>query len=52
MIYEEILLYHYPNFAENYKKKIETGKSVIDHIIKKNETNQLFDDEDSMEDNF
>ena len=34
MLYEEILLYHFPEFKENYTKKLAKKESVISHIIK------------------
>lgn len=33
MIYEEILLYHFPEFQKQYAKKVEKGSSVLNHII-------------------
>ena len=33
MIYEEILLYHYPEYAEEYEKKKINKLSLIDHIL-------------------
>lgn len=33
MIYEEILLYHYPEVKKEYYKKKKEGKSLIDHIL-------------------
>jgi mitogen-activated protein kinase 1/3 len=33
MVYEEILLYHYPDFHTKYMKRIKENNSVIDHIL-------------------
>jgi mitogen-activated protein kinase 1/3 len=33
MVYEEILLYHFPDFKKDYYKKIRMGQSIIKHII-------------------
>lgn len=33
MIYEEILLYHFPKFAEEYNRKKKMGESLISHIL-------------------
>jgi len=33
LIYEEILLYHYPSFRENYSNKLSSGKSLISHVV-------------------
>ncbi|CAD8098892.1 unnamed protein product [Paramecium primaurelia] len=34
MIYEEILLYHYPDFKKSYEEKIANNQSIISHIMK------------------
>ena len=34
MIYEEILLYHYPDFKKLYEEKITNNQSVISNILK------------------
>lgn len=34
MIYEEILLYHFPEFNKQYYEKVEKNQSVIAHILK------------------
>ena len=34
MIYEEILLYHFPEFRAKYDDNIKNSKSVIQHILK------------------
>ena len=34
LIYEEILLYHYPEFQTDYEKKKKNNQSVISHILK------------------
>jgi serine/threonine protein kinase len=34
LLYEEILLYHYPEFKQSYEKKIKTGENLISHILK------------------
>jgi len=33
MIYEEILLYHYKDFKENYEKNKAAKRNLIQHII-------------------
>lgn len=33
MVYEEILLYHFPDFKKEYEKKIAGNESVIRHIL-------------------
>lgn len=33
MIYEEILLYHYPDFVEEYEIKKSNNKLSIEHIL-------------------
>jgi len=33
MIYEEILLYHYPAFVEEYENKKKNKTSLIEHIL-------------------
>jgi len=33
MIYEEILLYHFKDFKENYEKNKVAKKNLIEHII-------------------
>ncbi|CAD8100327.1 unnamed protein product [Paramecium primaurelia] len=34
MIYEEILLYNYPEFKKQYEEKIANNQSVVSHLIK------------------
>lgn len=34
ILYEEILLYHFPMFKKEYEKKKGQKKSLIDHIVK------------------
>ena len=33
MLYEEILLYNFPSFAEEYEMKKKNKKSLIEHIL-------------------
>ena len=33
IIYEEILLYHFPEFRKEYESKIQNGESVYKEII-------------------
>lgn len=33
MIYEEVLLYHFPEFKTNYLKKLESGEGICNHIL-------------------
>ena len=33
MIYEEILLYHFPNFLTDYEDKKKKGISICTHIV-------------------
>ena len=33
MIYEEILLYHFPEFRAEYESKIKKGQSVYNFIL-------------------
>jgi len=33
LIYEEILLYHFPDFKSDYEKKIKTGDSVCKDVL-------------------
>ncbi|CAD8189223.1 unnamed protein product [Paramecium octaurelia] len=33
MVYEEILLYHFPDFRKEYERKIAENESVIKHIL-------------------
>ena len=42
MIYEEILLYHYPEVKTEYFKKKKDGKSLIDHILAAETRNIVF----------
>ena len=35
MIYEEILLYHFPAFREQYINRVNNGLSVISHILER-----------------
>ena len=34
MIYEEILLYHFPDFKKDYIAKVEKGESITQHVLK------------------
>lgn len=34
MIYEEILLYHHPDFKKDYLSKMSKGESITQHILK------------------
>lgn len=36
MIYEEILLYHFPHINKEYMDKLAKNESVISHILKGN----------------
>jgi len=50
MIYEEVLLYHYPIFNKNYKNKINDGESICQHIIENDNKNKKYDQlDDSVE---
>lgn len=40
MIFEEILLYHYPEFKKNYEELINSGKGIVSHI--ENNANKEF----------
>ena len=33
MIYEEILLYHIPEFKKDYLAKVQKGESITQHIL-------------------
>jgi hypothetical protein len=33
LVYEEILLFHYPNFRKSYYDKLAKGESVCSHIV-------------------
>ena len=33
-IYEEILIYHFKDFQEEYERKKRSGESLISHIVK------------------
>lgn len=33
MIYEEILLYHYPDFAQEYADKVAAGISPYEYVL-------------------
>jgi len=33
LVYEEILLYHFPDFKKHYMENIKNNKSVINHIV-------------------
>jgi len=46
LIYEEILLYHYPEFAKEYAKKIKNGENPMLYILN-NENAKKPDDPDS-----
>lgn len=47
MIYEEILLYHFTEYAEDYEKKKKKNISLVEHII--NNSNKNIKDNDSDE---
>lgn len=34
MIYEEVLLYHFPDFKKEYMAKVSKGESITLHILK------------------
>lgn len=51
LIYEEILLYHFPDFKAEYKEKKKKGLSVQNHIFS-NENGKINDQDDSDEDDF
>ncbi|CAD8157000.1 unnamed protein product [Paramecium pentaurelia] len=40
-IYEEILLYHYPEFSKDYELNIKKGYSIMKHIINNDNAKQL-----------
>jgi serine/threonine protein kinase len=48
LIYEEILLYHYPEFKKDYLSKINKGESVTQHVLK-NDNSKVFDKSDDYE---
>jgi len=48
LIYEEILMYHFPKFKENYLGKIEKGENPFEHVINnENAREELNNDSDS-----
>ena len=49
MIYEEVLLYHYPIFNKNYNNKINDGESICQHIIENDNKNKKYDQPDDSE---
>lgn len=48
MIYEEILLYHYPDFKKDYISKVEKGETITQHIFK-NENSKVYDKTDDYD---
>ncbi|CAD8071893.1 unnamed protein product [Paramecium sonneborni] len=42
LLYEEILLYHFPDFQTSYEAKKKSGQSLISHIVN-NENAKIFD---------
>ena len=40
MIYEEILIYHFPDFKKEFEKKLSSGEGIVNHI--KNNANKEF----------
>ena len=39
LVYEEMLLYHYPDFKKTYLEKISKGESVTKHIVENDNKN-------------
>lgn len=48
LVYEEILLYHYKDFQEQYMKNIKNGVSITQHIVE-NQNKHLVDPDDASE---
>ncbi len=48
MIYEEILLYHFPEFGEEFERKKAAGDSLIKHILENDNARSDASDEDMM----
>jgi len=46
LIYQEILLYHFPKRLEQHIKLINTGKSFIDDVLTSIHAAPIYDDED------
>ena len=44
LIYEEILIYHFPDFAIEYEKKIKAGENPIKDILKNENSLKVHDD--------
>ncbi|CAD8109272.1 unnamed protein product [Paramecium primaurelia] len=42
LLYEEILLYHFPEFQASYEAKKKSGQSLISHVVN-NENAKIFD---------
>ncbi|CAD8069038.1 unnamed protein product [Paramecium sonneborni] len=42
LLYEEILLYHFPEFQTSYEQKKKAGQSLISHVVN-NENAKIFD---------
>ncbi|CAD8155670.1 unnamed protein product [Paramecium octaurelia] len=42
LLYEEILLYHFPEFQTSYEAKKKSGQSLISHVVN-NENAKIFD---------
>ena len=51
LVYEEILLYHYPQFENDYKTKINFNQSICQHIIN-NSNKDIIDLESDDDDDF
>ena len=52
IIYEEILIYHYPEKKKEYEEKLKKGESIYKHILdndNKNFVDQESDDESEEE---
>lgn len=48
LVYEEILLYHYPDFKKKYLDKIQSNQSVMSHIFE-NANKNIVDEEFSSD---
>lgn len=48
LIYEEILWYHFKDFRDQYDQRKTKGESVINHVVK-NENSKMLDDESDEE---
>ena len=42
MIYEEVLLYHFPDFKKGYLAKVSKGESITNHIYKNENSTVVF----------